>query len=102
MPEQTDIPGDTDIAASLASVTKHYGKTAALTDVDLEFRAGEAVALLGPNGAGKTTTVGLLLGTLRPMRGEVRVFDDDPVRGSGRQRVGAMLQRPNSARRAAG
>ena len=86
------MPKQTEIAASLANVTKRYRKTAALTDVALEFRAGEAVALLGPNGAGKTTTVGLLLGTLRPTRGEVRVFGDDPVRGRCRQRVGAMLQ----------
>ena len=92
------MPKQTEIAASLANVTKRYRKTAALTDVTLEFRAGEAVALLGPNGAGKTTTVGLLLGTLRPTRGEVRVFGDDPVRGRARagvarrQRVGAMLQ----------
>ena len=86
------MPTETPVVASLANATKRYGRNEALHNVDLSFRAGEAVALLGPNGAGKTTTVGLLLGTVRPTHGQVRVFDGDPVRGRHRQRVGAMLQ----------
>ena len=84
--------GDPDIAASLANVTKRYRAITALDDVSLDIRAGEAVAVLGPNGAGKTTAVGLLLGTLRPDAGHVRVLGGDPTRRRCRQRIGAMLQ----------
>lgn len=80
------------VVASLRGVTKNYGKVEAVREVDLEIRTGEVVALLGPNGAGKTTTVGLLLGTLRPTRGEVEVFGRSPIRAESRMRVGAMLQ----------
>ncbi|MCY3810920.1 MAG: ABC transporter ATP-binding protein [Gammaproteobacteria bacterium] len=84
--------GDPNIAASLANVTKRYRAITALDDVSLDIRAGEAVAVLGPNGAGKTTAVGLLLGTLRPDAGHVRVLGGDPTGRRCRQRIGAMLQ----------
>jgi len=42
-------------ALSLISLSKRFGATQALEDVDLEVRRGEVVALMGANGAGKTT-----------------------------------------------
>lgn len=41
------------------------------TGIDLEVRAGEALALVGPNGAGKTTTALTLAGLLSPLAGRV-------------------------------
>ena len=78
--------------AELKNVTKTYGKVEALKNVDLEIHAGEVVALLGPNGAGKTTSVSLLLGMLRPTKGEVRLLGGDPDSVASRTRTGAMLQ----------
>lgn len=78
--------------ASFESVAKNYRATTALRNVDLEVRGGELLTVLGPNGAGKTTAIGLLLGTLRPTQGRVRVFGGDPRRRECRLRVGAMLQ----------
>ena len=75
-----------------SGVTRRYGATTALRDVDLRIDAGETVALLGPNGAGKSTAIGLMLGLLPPSSGQVQLLGDDPrvaVRGG---RVGAMLQ----------
>ena len=83
---------DPTVAASLANVTKRYGAVTALRDLSLDIHVGEAVAVLGPNGAGKSTAVGLLLGTLRPDDGALRVLGDDPTRRRCRQRIGAMLQ----------
>ena len=51
-------------------LTKHYGRVVALDGLDLEVAQGEIFGFLGPNGAGKSTTVKLLLGLLRPTRGE--------------------------------
>ncbi|HRD14047.1 MAG TPA: ATP-binding cassette domain-containing protein, partial [Mycobacterium sp.] len=45
------------IPVRLRGVTKRYGSTTAVSDLDLEVNAAEVLALLGPNGAGKTTTV---------------------------------------------
>lgn len=55
-------------------LTKTYGKTAALQDVNLEIPAGGGiVGLLGPNGSGKTTLIKILTGLLQPTEGQARV-----------------------------
>ncbi len=46
----------------LAQVTKRFGKTVALRDIDLTIESGAKVALIGPNGSGKTTLIRVLLG----------------------------------------
>jgi ABC-2 type transport system ATP-binding protein len=51
-------------------LTKHFGTVVALDGLDLEVAPGEIFGFLGPNGAGKSTTIKLLLGLLRPTRGE--------------------------------
>ncbi|HEV2551740.1 MAG TPA: ABC transporter ATP-binding protein [Stellaceae bacterium] len=56
---------------SLTSVSAGYGSFAALFDVSLEVRLGEAVGVIGPNGAGKTTLMRVISGLLRPRRGEI-------------------------------
>jgi ABC-2 type transport system ATP-binding protein len=78
--------------AELNNVYKNYGDVQALNNVDLHIRAGEVLALLGPNGAGKTTAISLLLGLIRPTKGEVKLFGADPQSLASRARVGVMLQ----------
>ena len=78
--------------AGLHGVSKRYGAVTALDDLDLTVRQGEVLALLGPNGAGKTTSVSLLLGLLRPDKGEISLFGMDPGSRAARQRCGVMLQ----------
>ncbi len=58
-------------------LTKRYGRTLAIADLDLAVAAGEVYGYLGPNGAGKTTTIRLLLGLHRPTAGTARVFGRD-------------------------
>jgi ABC-2 type transport system ATP-binding protein len=41
-------------------LSKSYGATAALDDVDLDVARGSIYGLVGPNGAGKTTLLGML------------------------------------------
>lgn len=46
--------------------------------LDFVVYQGERVAILGPNGAGKTTLLNHILGLLKPVEGEVTVFDQKP------------------------
>jgi ABC-2 type transport system ATP-binding protein len=50
-------------------LTKDYGHFRALDDLNLTVEPGEVFGLLGPNGSGKTTALRLLMGFLRPSRG---------------------------------
>jgi ABC-type multidrug transport system ATPase subunit len=56
-------------------LTKYYGKSRGIIDVDLEIKEHEVFGFLGPNGAGKTTTIRVLLDLIRPTSGAARVFD---------------------------
>jgi ABC-2 type transport system ATP-binding protein len=58
-------------------LTKHYGRRAALDDLNLEVEPGEVFGLLGPNGSGKSTALRLLLGFLRPTAGKARIAGHD-------------------------
>jgi phosphonate transport system ATP-binding protein len=60
---------------ALEAVTVRYRARAALDDVTLRVRAGEAVAVVGPSGAGKTTLLRLLNGSVRPASGVVKIGD---------------------------
>ena len=71
-----------------------YGRTPVLEGVDLSVRAGEFVALVGPNGSGKSTLLKVLLGSLPPSGGSVRLLGQSPARLSERGRIGYVPQRP--------
>ncbi|AZI42888.1 ABC transporter ATP-binding protein [Deinococcus psychrotolerans] len=73
-------------------LTQRFGTLTALSDLNLELRAGQLSALLGPNGAGKTTAIDLMLGLSSPTQGTVRVMGSDPRSTTTRAGVGAMLQ----------
>lgn len=64
------------------ALTKSYGSTIALRDLDLEVRKGEVFGLLGPNGSGKTTMIRLILGLLRATSGQALVAGHDSWRDS--------------------
>jgi ABC-2 type transport system ATP-binding protein len=69
---------------------KAYGKKIALHDLDLTVQSGEVFGFLGPNGAGKTTTVKILLGLVRPTRGEARIFGQPAGHPEARRRIGYL------------
>jgi ABC-2 type transport system ATP-binding protein len=86
------MPNQDFTAASLKSVSKVYGKKAALEDVTLAIEAGQVTALLGPNGAGKSTAIALLLGLIAADAGSVQVLGGAPGELAMRRRTGVMLQ----------
>jgi len=72
----------TRVPTVLTAHTLHasYGSFTALNGVDLVVRAGQVTAVVGPNGAGKSTLFHCLAGTLRPVRGRVRLSGRDITR----------------------
>jgi ABC-2 type transport system ATP-binding protein len=67
-------------AIQLEGLSKSFGSTVVLDELDLEVAPARVFALLGPNGAGKTTTVHILSTLLRPDSGIARVGGHDVVR----------------------
>jgi len=70
-------------AIRLRGISKSFGSTRAIEDLDFEVPRGTICGLLGPNGAGKTTTIRIILDIVGPDRGTVEVLGsrvDDRVR----------------------
>jgi ABC-type sugar transport system ATPase subunit len=63
----------------LRGVSKNFGPVQALTDVNLDIRAGEVTALIGDNGAGKSVMIKCIAGIHAPEGGEI-LWDGRPVR----------------------
>jgi ABC-2 type transport system ATP-binding protein len=64
------------------SLTKAYGRSRGIVDVDLTVAEGEVMGLVGANGAGKTTLMRTLLDFVRPTSGSISAFGYDSVRDS--------------------
>ena len=54
-------------------LTKRYGTTIALNDLNMTLPQGQIIGLLGPNGSGKTTLLKLCAGLLTPDAGEITI-----------------------------
>src|SRR5512133_2474011 len=61
-------------AIVLKRVTKTFGETVAVKDLDLVVPEGGLYGVIGPNGAGKTTMIRMMLSILFPDRGELTVL----------------------------
>lgn len=72
---------------AVSSLSKTYGETKALIDVNLQFHAGEVHALMGENGSGKSTLVKLISGIVRPTSGEIRITGKEMVSGTPREAI---------------
>ena len=70
----------TDVLVSTKGLTKTFGQFTALDDCTVAIGRSEVFGLLGPNGAGKTTLIRLLMGFLKPSRGQATIGDLDCYR----------------------
>ena len=84
--------GHGGVVARLRGITKRYGAVTALSNIDIEVRAGELLAVLGPNGAGKSTAISLWLGLAEADEGEVTLFGGSPQELAQRRHLGVMMQ----------
>jgi ABC-2 type transport system ATP-binding protein len=76
--------------------SKWYGHVLGVSEVSWTVRAGSVVGLLGPNGAGKSTLMKMMVGLLRPSRGRVSVFGEQPFEtAAARRRIGYCPEHEN-------
>jgi zinc transport system ATP-binding protein len=73
-----------NIVISLKGVDFSYNGEPVLQNVNLEIHEREMIGIVGPNGGGKTTLLRLILGLLKPRRGQVLVFGQAPAKSSHR------------------
>ena len=55
------------------NLSKNYSKNKAVENISFKIAENEIVGLLGPNGCGKTTTMAMILGLLKPSKGEILI-----------------------------
>ena len=81
-------------AIRASGLTKRYGETLAVDNLDLEIESGQFFGLLGPNGSGKTTTIHMLATLIRPTSGvaEVAGFDVGRQAVRARETIGIVFQ----------
>lgn len=63
-------------AIQLSNLTKYYGKSRGILNLNLDVKEGEFFGFIGPNGAGKSTTIHTLLGLITPSSGQAKIFDE--------------------------
>ena len=64
-------------AIKTVNLTKYYGKSRGIIELNLSVEKGECFGFIGPNGAGKSTTIRTLLGLISPTSGSAFIFEKD-------------------------
>lgn len=80
------------------SLTKTYGKKDVVKDLDLHVPGGSIYGFLGPNGAGKSTTMKMILGLIKPSKGEITVLGkevNEKNRLSVLRNTGSLIESPS-------
>jgi zinc transport system ATP-binding protein len=86
-------PQDPEVVAALERVSFNYGAERVLEHVSLQIRRRDFLGIIGPNGSGKTTLLRIMLGLLKPERGDVRLFGSDLPAFHDWRRIGYVPQK---------
>lgn len=84
-----------DVVIESQGLSKTFGSSIAVNNLDLRISKGTIYGFLGPNGCGKSTTIRMLTGLLEPTSGEVKLFAQ-PIKHHEedlKQRIGYMTQK---------
>lgn len=61
----------------LKNLTKYYGKSIGIDDLNLDVREGEIFGFIGPNGSGKSTTIRTMMNIINKTSGHVYLFNEE-------------------------
>jgi len=79
------------------NISKEFKGKPVVKDVNFSVKSGEIFALLGPNGAGKTTTIRMMIGLLKPTKGQIWMdglhVEENPKKIH--DRIGVVFELPN-------
>ncbi|MGN1051589.1 MAG: ABC transporter ATP-binding protein [Acutalibacteraceae bacterium] len=67
-------------AIKISNLTKYYGKSRGIDNLNLSVSNGEFFGFIGPNGAGKSTTIRILLGLIKANSGQAEIFGKDVLK----------------------
>ena len=76
------------------NLTKRFGPTIAVNELDLAVSSGQVYGFLGPNGAGKTTTIRMLLGLIGPSEGQIYLLGRRLPDPRAVAQAGSMIEEP--------
>ena len=81
------------VATSVVGISKRFGKTSVLENINFDVAEGEALVLLGASGSGKTTILRIIAGLEQPYTGKVMLHGKDVTELPARERgVGVIFQ----------
>ena len=92
IPEDSSHKG---IVACMKDVSVVFGNLAAIYEINLDIFEGDFIGICGPNGSGKTTLLKSIIGLVKPLTGEIRLFGElvkDHIPSDSRHRIGYVPQ----------
>lgn len=83
-----------DYILRTTNLTKYYKNKKAVDNVNINVKKGDVYGFLGQNGAGKTTTIRMIMGLIKPTKGEVYIFGQRVMPGqySHYGRIGSIVE----------
>lgn len=76
----------------IKKISKEYGNTIAVNDVNLQINKGEIFGILGPNGAGKSTLIGMICGLIKRTSGEIIYEEKERKTRNWKANIGVVPQ----------
>ena len=86
-----------DKILDINNLCKNFGDFTAVNNISLHVNKGDIYGFLGPNGAGKSTTLRMVLGLIKPSKGEI-LINGENILGSKRKylnSIGALIEKPD-------
>ncbi len=80
----------------LQNVSFQYENTKVLHNISFFVSEGDFLAILGPNGSGKSTLLKLILGIVKPLSGEIKLFGESANSFQNREWIGYVSQKSNA------
>ena len=86
-----------DTILEIKNVSKFFGKTKVVDNLNFDVKAGEILGFLGPNGAGKTTTIKMILGLLSIDEGSIKIngYDIKKDFENAMNYIGGIVENPD-------